>query len=50
MGGKNLSGCQLVQQLVHNWPRMKALASKTKVPFAFRVPPKGTRFTSLELK
>ena len=50
MGGKNLNRCQLIQQLVRNWPRMKELAGKTRVPFAFRVPPTGTRFRAVELK
>ncbi len=50
MGGKNLNRCQLIQQLVRNWPRMKELAGKTNVPFAFRVPPKGTGIASMELK
>ena len=50
MGGKSRNRCQLVQQLVRNWPRMKEKAGKTNVPFAFRVPPNGTRFTTLELK
>ncbi len=47
MGGKNRNRCQLIQQLVRNWPRMKELAKKTRVPFAFRVPPSGTKFTTL---
>ena len=42
LGGKNLTRCQLIQQLVRNWPRMKELAGKTKRPFIFRVPQKGT--------
>lgn len=50
MGGKQRSRCQLIQQLVRNWPRIKALAEKTRVPFAFQVPPTGTKLTRLELK
>lgn len=49
MGGKNRNRCQLIQQLVRNWPRMKELAHKTPVPFAFQIPPSGTKFTSLPL-
>ncbi len=41
MSGKNLGRCQLTQQIVRNWPKMKELAKKTKRPFAFRVPPNG---------
>ena len=49
MGGKNLSACQLVQQLVRNWPRMKKLADKTNVPFAFRVPPSGKNVKPVQI-
>jgi predicted nuclease of predicted toxin-antitoxin system len=49
MGGKNLNRCQLIQQLVRNWPRMKELAHKTPVPFAFQVPPSGTKLRPLPL-
>lgn len=50
MGGKNLSRCQLIQQLVRNWPRMKALAAKTRRPFAFRVPPRGSQIKPIPLR
>ena len=43
MGGKNRGRCQIIQQLVRNWPRMKKLAGTTKRPFAFRVPPRGAK-------
>jgi predicted nuclease of predicted toxin-antitoxin system len=49
LGGKKLSRCQLIQQLVRNWPRMKELAASEKRPFAFRVPPHGTTFNRLAL-
>ena len=49
MGGKNLRRCQLIQQLVRNWPRMKELAAKTRRPFAFRVPPTGTKIKRIPL-
>ena len=49
LGGKNRNRCELIRQLVRNWPRMKELAGKTKRPFAFRVPPSGTKFVSLPL-
>jgi predicted nuclease of predicted toxin-antitoxin system len=47
LGGKNRSRCDLIQQIVRNWPRMKELASSTRRPFAFRVPPVGTKFDRL---
>ena len=49
LGGKNLSRCDLIQQLVRNWSRMKQLASNTKRPFAFRVPRSGTKLVSIPL-
>lgn len=49
MGGKNLRRCQLIQQLVRNWPRMKELAANTRRPFAFRVPPTGGTIKRLTL-
>jgi len=50
MGGKQRSRCQLIPQLVRNWPRMKELAGKTQVPFAFQVPPTGTKVAPLPLR
>ena len=38
LGGKNRSRCELIQQLVRNWPQMKKLGVKTSRPFAFRNP------------
>ena len=49
MGGKNLRRCQLIQQLVRHWPRMKELAAKTRRPFAFRVPPAGAKIKPIPL-
>jgi PIN domain-containing protein len=49
LGGKNRSRCDLIQQLVRNWPRIKELSTKTRRPFAFRVPPQGTSFSVLSL-
>jgi len=43
--GKQRSRCDLILQLVRNWPRIKefALSNRNKRPFAFRVPPNGTK-------
>ena len=49
LGGKNLNRCQLVQQLVRNWPQMKAKAQSQRRPFALRVPPSGGRFKPIAL-
>ena len=47
LGGKNRTRCELIQQLVRNWPRIKEFAQKTKPPYAFRVPPSGTKFDTI---
>ena len=49
LGGKDRSRCELIQQVVRNWPRMKELAGKTPKPFAFRIPPSGTSIDKLPL-
>jgi predicted nuclease of predicted toxin-antitoxin system len=49
LGGKNLNRCRLIQQVVRNWPRIKELAEKSSPPYAFRVPPQGTSFTSISI-
>lgn len=49
LGGKNRSRCDLIQQLVRNWPRIKELTAKTRPPFAFRIPPSGAKFTAISL-
>lgn len=49
LGGKSRNRCELIQQLVRSWPRMKALADSTRRPFIFRVPPSGTKFVPLQL-
>lgn len=49
LGGKNRSRCELIQRLVRNWPRIKEHAAKAKRPFAFRIPPRGTKFVRIPL-
>ena len=49
LGGKNRSRCDLIQQLIRNWPRIKGYAESEHRPFALRVPPRGTKFTRIEL-
>ena len=49
LGGKNRNRCQIIQQLVRNWPRIKELASKTSPPFAFRIPPTGSKIERIPL-
>ncbi len=50
LGGKHRSRCQLIQQLVRNWPRIKELAQATTRPFAFRVPPSGAKLSKILLQ
>ena len=49
LGGKNLGRCKIIQQVVRNWPRIKELAAKKRPPFAFRIPPSGTKFSQIDL-
>ena len=49
LGGKNLNRCELIQQLVRNWPRMKDFAATADRPFAVRVAPTRAQLTPLRL-
>lgn len=49
LGGKQRSRCELIQQLVNNWPRIKEFARTSKRPFVFRVRPTGTKFDEIPL-
>ena len=49
LGGKNRTRCDMIQQIVRNWPRMKEFANRLRPPFAFRIPPSGTKFSKLTL-
>src|SRR5688572_22323123 len=49
LGGKSRSRWDIIQQVVRNWPRMNELADKTSRPFAFRVPPQGTKIDRISL-
>ena len=49
LGGKNLDRWSLVQQLVRNWPRIKELAENKNRPFAYRVPPSGSKLRLIHL-
>ena len=49
LAGKNLNKWELIQQLVRNWLRIKELSMKTKLPFAFRIPPKGTKIKKIPI-
>ena len=49
LSGKNLTYCKIIQQVVRNWPRMKEYANKTKRPFAYKIPPRGAKISSIQL-
>ena len=49
LGGKNLDKCRLIQQLIRNWPRIKEQARRSRRPYAFRVPPTGTKLRPINL-
>jgi predicted nuclease of predicted toxin-antitoxin system len=49
LGGKNRDTCQLIEQTVRNWRQMKERAAEERRPFAFLIPPKGTKFESYSL-
>ena len=49
LGGKNRRRCDLIQQLVRNWPLMKKFAEDTDRPFAVHVPPSGAKLKVLPL-
>lgn len=50
LAGKNRTKCQIIQQLIRNWPRIKDLACQDRPPFAIRVPPTGTKLVRLPLE
>jgi len=51
LAGKNRTRCDLIQQLVRNWPRIKeyAFANRHKRPFMFRVPPTGKKIERIPI-
>ena len=44
LGGKNLTRCKIIQQIVRHWHRIKEFADNTQQPFIFRIPPSGKKF------
>jgi hypothetical protein len=49
LGGKNRGRCDMILQLVRNWPRIKDHAKKKNKPFIFRIPPTGSKFINIPL-
>jgi predicted nuclease of predicted toxin-antitoxin system len=49
LGGKNKSGWDLIQQIIRVWPTINDYAEHTNKPYAFRIPPNGTKFTKMDL-
>lgn len=49
LAGKNRTRCEIIQQLIRNWPRIKEHARRHRRPFAFSIPANGTKFRQLPL-
>ena len=49
LAGKNRSRCELIMQLVRNWPHIKQHAGATARPFAFKVPASGAKLKRMAL-
>jgi len=49
LGGKNLTRCRIIQQVVRNWPQIKIKTRNTIPPYIYRIPPSGTKFTRIAL-
>lgn len=49
LAGKNRSRCDLIRQLVRHFPRMKELAANSHRPFAYRIPPSGSKIERVSL-
>lgn len=47
LGGKNLARCELIEQIIRNWRRIKMKADESTRPFGFRVPPRGMKIKRL---
>lgn len=50
LAGKNRTRCEIIQQLIRNWPQIKEHARNHSRPFVFKVPPKGAKLVKLLLK
>jgi hypothetical protein len=50
LGGKKMSGWSIVEQIVRNWRKIKEMASNTKRPFLFRIPPRGKKIVRIDLR
>jgi len=49
LGGKNRSACEMIQQIVRNWPRMKEVARSVGRPFIYVLPITGTKLEKFDL-
>lgn len=50
LAGKDRTKWQLIQQLVRHWLRINDFALKTKRPFAFNIPSKGTKIIKIPIQ
>lgn len=49
LGGKSRGRCDLIQQLVRNWDKIKEVATARERPFAVRIRPNGRQFDTIDL-
>lgn len=49
LGGKRIGGWDMIKQVVVMWQRIKELAITTSVPFAYIIPPRGSKIEKLAL-
>lgn len=47
LGGKKLDKWAIIQQLIQSWPQIKNLSDSTRKPFAFRIPPYGSKMSPI---
>lgn len=47
LGGKQLSRCLLIRQVVRNWHRMKEYDQRIQRPYMFSIPARGSKITRL---
>lgn len=50
LAGKNRTRCEIIQQLIRTWPRIKEHARNHSRPFVIKVPATGAKLVKLPLK
>jgi hypothetical protein len=47
LGGKKRSAWDIIQQVIRHWPRIKELANNSRRPYAYIIPPSGTKIRQI---